>query len=157
MELNKSNIYNNLINLTRNKKIYKYFTDSDTFNDRLVIYLLHLSFFFARFKSKDEKVFLQSFFDYSFRQIETSIREVGHGDVTVNKKMKEYINYFYFIVDKTKNWNLENNVNKIKIIQKIIDIEDNSKEIVNYIDNYVKFLSNSTLNSFSKSVIDEKF
>ncbi len=102
-------------------------------------------------------MFLQSFFDYSFRQIETSIREVGHGDVTVNKKMKEYINYFYFIVDKTKNWNLENNVNKIEIIQKIIDIEDNTKEIVNYIDNYVKFLSNSTLNSFSKSVIDEKF
>ena len=59
MELNNSIIYNNLINLTRNKKIYRYFTDSDTFNDRLIIYLIHLSIFFVRFKSKN-KDFLQN-------------------------------------------------------------------------------------------------
>ena len=102
MELNNSIIYNNLINLNKNKKFYRYFTDSDTFNDRLIIYLIHLSFFFVRFKSKNKKDFLQNFFDYSFRQIETSIREIGHGDVTVNKKMKEYINYFTLLLIKQK-------------------------------------------------------
>ena len=154
MELNNSIIYNNLINLTRNKKIYRYFTDSDTFNDRLIIYLIHLSFFFVRFKSKNKKNFLQNFFDYSFRQIETSIREIGHGDVTVNKKMKEYINYFYFIVDKTKNWENSSFEDKIEIVKKILNIKNNSKDIVNYIDKYIIFLANNSLNSFSKSVLD---
>ena len=40
------NIYNNLIKLTRNKSLYHNLKNDDTFSDRLVILLLHLSFFF---------------------------------------------------------------------------------------------------------------
>ena len=39
------NIYNNLVNLSRNKTLFFYFTENDTFSDRLLIFLLHLAFF----------------------------------------------------------------------------------------------------------------
>ena len=39
------NIYNNLIKLTRNKSLYYNLKNDDTFSDRLVILLIHLSFF----------------------------------------------------------------------------------------------------------------
>ena len=38
-------IYNNLIKLTRNKSLYYNLKNDDTFSDRLVILLIHLSFF----------------------------------------------------------------------------------------------------------------
>ena len=34
-------IYNNLVNLTRNKELYKNFTKEDTFSDRLLMFLFH--------------------------------------------------------------------------------------------------------------------
>ena len=40
------NIYNNLIKLTRNKKLYKKTDNLDSFSDRLVIFLIHFAFFF---------------------------------------------------------------------------------------------------------------
>ena len=39
------NIYNNLIKLTRNKSLYYNLKNNDTFSDRLIILLIHLSFF----------------------------------------------------------------------------------------------------------------
>ena len=44
MNNNYINFYNNLIHLTRNKNLYKDFTNHDTFSDRLVIFLFHFAF-----------------------------------------------------------------------------------------------------------------
>ena len=38
-------IYNNLINYTRNKDLYKNLNREDSFSDRLTLFLLHFSFF----------------------------------------------------------------------------------------------------------------
>ena len=38
------------------------------------------------------------------KQIELSIREIGYGDVSINKKMKEYVNLFYSIIEKIEIW-----------------------------------------------------
>ena len=67
------NIYNNLVNLSRNKNIYYYFTNKDTFSDRLLIFLFHLAFFFKNYKSKIDQKYMQNFYDYTFRQIELDI------------------------------------------------------------------------------------
>ena len=45
MDIEYINIYNNLINLTRNKKLFIYFTKNDEFSDRLIIFLIHFGFF----------------------------------------------------------------------------------------------------------------
>ena len=83
------NIYNNLIKLTRNKKLYLNLEKNDTFSERLVFLFLHLAMFFKHFKKLEPSKNLQDLFDFIIKQIELSIREIGYGDVTVNKKMKD--------------------------------------------------------------------
>ena len=118
MSNNYINFYNNLIHLTRNKKLYNDFTNHDTFSDRLVIFLFHFAFFLNIFKSDQDKKTLQNIFDYIFKQLETSIREIGYGDASINKKMKNYVNVFYSILQNIENWdNLEQH-KKIQIFQK---------------------------------------
>jgi len=56
---------------------------------------LHFSILLKLFKKDIPKKELQELFDYLIRQIELSIREIGFGDATVNKKMKSYINLLY--------------------------------------------------------------
>ena len=46
------------------------------------------------------KIYIQEVYDYIFRQMELSIREIGYGDQTINKKMKDYLNLFYAMIDK---------------------------------------------------------
>ena len=98
------NIYNNLVDLTRNKNLYKDFKNQDTFSDRLIFFLLHFAFFLKIYKVNNDKKLLQEIYDYIFRQIELSIREIGYGDQSINKKMKDYLNLFYAMIDKIDNW-----------------------------------------------------
>ena len=90
MNNNFLNIYNNLIKLTRNKILYKNISNNESFSDRLIMFLLHFAFFLKLFKNQTSKKNLQNLYDYIFRQIELSIREVGYGDASINKRMKEY-------------------------------------------------------------------
>jgi cytochrome b pre-mRNA-processing protein 3 len=56
--------------------------------------------FFKNFKNvKNEKI-LQEIYDFNFRQLELSIREIGYGDQSINKKMKDYINLFHALFQK---------------------------------------------------------
>tara|TARA_Y100000992_G_scaffold92190_1_gene59321 strand:+ start:92 stop:361 length:270 start_codon:yes stop_codon:yes gene_type:complete len=88
MNNNYINIYNNLVNFSRNKKIFSIFTQNDTFSDRLIILLFHLGFFIKNYKNSVDKKEMQNIYDYIFRQLELSIREIGYGDASINKKMK---------------------------------------------------------------------
>ena len=97
-------IYNNLINYTRNKDLYKNLNREDSFADRLNLFLLHFSFFLKNYKNDENKKILQEIYDYNFRQLELSIREVGYGDQSINKKMKDYINLFHSMVSEIHFW-----------------------------------------------------
>ena len=151
------NIYNNLVNLSRNKNIYYSFTNKDTFSDRLLIFLFHLAFFFKNYKSKIDQKYIQNFYDYTFRQIELDIREIGYGDQSVNKKMKTYINMLYSIIEKINNWENYDKDDKLKIFNLYIENKDNNQKIVDYFEKYYIYLTKISLNSFIKSVIDHKF
>ena len=151
------NLYNSLVNLSRNKSLFSIFTDKDTFSDRLLILLFHFAFFLRKYKASTDKEYLQKFYDYFFRQIELSLREIGYGDVSINKKMKDYINIFYSILDKINNWNNLDNVKKGEILGFYYKLKDNHLEIVNYFNNFEIYLSKTSLKSFTKSVINHKF
>ena len=86
MTKNYLNIYNTLINYTRNKKLYRSLDRKDNFSDRLRLFLLHFAFFLKNFKNKENKELLQEIYDFNFRQLELSIREIGYGDQSINKK-----------------------------------------------------------------------
>ena len=151
------NLYNTLVNLSRNKSLFSIFTDKDTFSDRILILLFHFAFFLRRFKDKTNKEYLQKFYDYFFRQIELSLREIGYGDVSINKKMKDYINNFYSILDKINDCDNLDNEKKGEILGFYYKLKDNHLEIVNYFNNFEIYLSKTTLKSFTKSVINHKF
>ena len=115
MNNNYINIYNNLVNFSRNKKIFEIFTKNDTFSDRLTILLFHLGFFIKNYKSEISKNEMQNIYDYIFRQLELSIREIGYGDASINKKMKTYVNSLYSILEKIDNWDNLNSLEKNQI------------------------------------------
>ena len=150
-------LYNTLVNLSRNKSLFSIFTDKDTFSDRILILLFHFAFFLREYKNNTDKEYLQKFFDYFFRQIELNLREIGYGDVSINKKMKDYINIFYSILDKINDWNNLDNVKKGEILGFYYKLNDNYLKIVNYFNNFEIYLSKNTLKSFTKSVINHKF
>ena len=146
------NIYNNLVKLTRNKNLYKP-NKQDTFYDRMIILFFHLSFLLKVYKNNVSKKELQNFFDYFVRQIELSIREIGYGDATINKKMKEYVNLLFSIIDKIDNWEFIEDTEKKNILKSYIDSDQNFDNLVKYYEKYRKFLVKNTFNNLSKDII----
>ena len=157
MKINYLNIYNNLIRLTRNKKLYLKLEKQDTFSDRLIILFFHFGFFLKHYKSKIVKKELQKLFDFLIKQIELSIREIGYGDASVNKKMKEFINLLYLILEKIELWEKINTVSKLQLIEDYLNIHKNSEYFVDYFEKYRIFLTKSTLNNFTKDILNFKF
>ena len=151
------NIYNNLIKLTRNKSLYHNLKNNDTFSDRLVILLLHFSFFLKTYKNSLSKEEAQDLFDFIVRQIELSIREIGYGDVSVNKKMKDYVNLFYSILEKIENWDIFDASKKTKLLGDLMNIKDDNDLFIEYFDKYSHFLTKNSLKNFTKDIIEFKF
>ena len=145
------NFYNNLIKLTRNKKLYLEFGIKDNFSNRLILMLLHFAFFFKTYKNETNNKILQEIYDFTFRQLELSIREIGYGDQSINKKMKDYLNLFHEIIDKIHFWD-DASLNDQKItINSFLDT-DNNQHLVTYFSDFYKNLSKNNLNSYLKSV-----
>ena len=145
--------YNSLVEMTRNKDLYKNFKSQDEFSDRLVFFLIHLAFFFKVFKKEENTKALQEIYDFIFRQLELSIREIGYGDQSINKKMKNYLNLFHSLIDKIHYWNdLEDN-KKTQIFDTFIENSSNNQFLTEYFNNYYNILQNNTLNSYLKSVV----
>ena len=151
------NIYNNLVKLTRNKLLYNKNNFTDTFSTRLLIFLFHFAFFLQIYKSANNKDEIQNIYDFIFKQIELSIREIGYGDATINKKMKNYVNTFYSIIEKVDKWNDANNDVKLHYLSSFFEKDVDINYFVDYFDKYRLFLQNKTLNYFTKDVISFKF
>ena len=147
-------IYNSLINYTRNKELYKYLGKEDSFSDRLTLFLLHFSFFLKNYKNEENKKILQEIYDYNFRQLELSIREIGYGDQSINKKMKDYINLFHSMVSEIHFWDNLSKSEKIKKFSLFLSDFQNIDDLVEYFEKFNSNLSKKTLNSYLKSVIN---
>ena len=150
---NYINIYNNLVKLTRNKELYKDFKNQDTFSDRLIFFLLHFAFFLKVYKEGNDKVLLQEIYDYVFRQMELSVREIGYGDQSINKRMKDYLNLFYGMIDKIDNWDNLDKESKKDLLKVFLENTVNTDYLAEYFDKYEQFLLNNTLNLHIKGVV----
>ena len=153
--MNYINFYNNLIKLTTNKLLYKNLNKQDSFNDRLLIFLFHFAFFLKNFKNEENEKILQDIYDFNFRQLELSIREIGYGDQSINKKMKDYINVFHAIISDIHFWHDLDILKKKEVISKFLENFSNIDELVVYFDKYLIDLSKKTLNCYLKSVINQ--
>ena len=153
MNLKYIKIYNNFVKLTRNKDLYKDFKNQDTFSDRLIFFLLHFAFFLKTYKENNNKELLQEIYDYIFRQVELSVREIGYGDQTINKKMKDYLNLFYGMIDKIEDWENLKLESRSSLLKIFLDNAVNIDYLVDYFENYRLNLLNNSLNSHIKGVI----
>ena len=151
------NFYNNLVNLTRNKNLYKQFTTQDTFSDRLIIFLFHFAFFMNVYKHESSKITLQEVFDYTFKQLELSIREIGYGDASINKKMKDYINIFYSILNKVEKWSKYDKDTQNLIFGEYLNLKKNNPIFSDYFNKYIIYLKKNSFNSMIKGVIKPNF
>ena len=133
--------------------MYKDFKNQDTFSDRLIFFLLHFAFFLKVYKENNDKKLLQEIYDFTFRQVELSIREIGYGDQSINKKMKDYLNLFYGMIDKIHNWDEIDIESRNSIMVNFLDNSSNIVYLVKYFENYRLNLINNTLNSHIKGVV----
>ena len=147
------NIYNNFVKLTTNKFLYKGISSQqDVFSDRLILFLLHFAFFLKVYKSSENQKILQEIYDFNFRQLELSIREIGYGDQSINKKMKDYINLFHSMVSEIHFWDNLDKSEKLKKFSIFLTDFTNIDDLLDYFEDFNEKLSKKTLNSFIKSV-----
>ena len=154
MSTNYINVYNNLIKLTTNKNLYNGFNKQDTFSDRLILFLLHFAFFLKVFKNEKNTVILQEIYDFNFRQLELSIREIGYGDQSINKKMKNYINMFHSIISEIHFWDESTNDEKKNKISIFLENVEKNEYLVEYFDDFKKDLQKKNLNYFVNRLIN---
>ena len=113
----ESTLYNNILLLSRNKLFYTKFDLADTFQNRIHLIFIHISFLFIKIKQNNEnkkyKAFYQKMFDLIFSKIELNMREIGYGDVTINKNMKLLVKIFYNILLYCENYKQKNLNSKI--------------------------------------------
>ena len=119
--------------------------------------MFHFAFFLKVFKKQNKKQILQEIYDQIFKYLELSIREMGYGDITINKKMKNYLNMFHSILEEINNWESKSYSDKSKVLAIFIDIDKNTSNLIEYFDNYIDDLSNNTLNFYIKGVVKDKF
>ena len=151
------NIYNNLIKLTRNKSLFEKINIQDSFYDRMIVFFIHFAFFLKVYKKEDNKQYLQKLYDFVFNQIDISLQEAGHGDTTINKKMKNYVSIFHSIIKKVDYWESLKNEEKTNFFSTFFEHSIESSYFVEYFEKYRNFLTNNTLNYFTKGVINHKF
>ena len=90
-------IYQNIIERSRSKFFYLKLDIDDSFESRFDIIILHsfIIFYFLKNITENEKKLSQLLFDYMFNDFDNNLREMGFGDIAVNKKMKVFITAFY--------------------------------------------------------------
>ena len=100
---------------------------------------------------------MQNLYDFIFRQIELSIREIGYGDQTINKKMKDVINIFHSIISEIHFWDTYSEIEKNKKISFFLENFKNSTFLSIYFNNFDNNLKKITFNSYLERVEDPNY
>tara|TARA_Y100000741_G_scaffold333370_1_gene289948 strand:- start:71 stop:439 length:369 start_codon:yes stop_codon:yes gene_type:complete len=90
------------------------------------------------------KIFYQKIFDLIFSRIEENMREIGYGDVNVNKNMKLLVKTFYNILLECESYYKKNINSKKTFFNKYLvlnssKIQSFETNLVNYFDKYEAF------------------
>ena len=127
-----------MVELSRNIFFYKETLLKDSFETRIILIFVHFSILLIIFKKK-KKEFPQKIFDNIFLNIEFHIRELGYGDVVVNKKMKTLTRIFYDILLKINKSASEDFEVDNKILKTYFEITNANSSIL--VDNLSYYFS----------------
>ena len=162
----KDILYNNILLLSRNSVFYTKFNLNDTFQNRIHLIFIHISFLFIKIKQSDQKKlykeFYQKMFDLIFYKIELNMREIGYGDTVINKNMKFLVKIFYSILLNSERYNKmsirdkNNFFNNFLKENSVKNITDNDK-IVDYFNKYEAFCFDLSPDSVLEGEINFKY
>ena len=157
-----NNLYNKLVELSRNIFFYKDLKLNDNFETRIILIFFHFSVILLKFRKNNNSKFPQKIFDNIFLNIEYHLRELGFGDVVVNKKMKTLNKIFYNILLKMEINNDSKLVFKKNIINEhfILNDNNNSKitsKLEEYYGNFCNFCFELEDEIMLKGQIDYKY
>ena len=120
----ENKLYIKILFLARNKLFYTKLGLVDTFQNRINLIFLHVSFLFIKSKQRDNsqlyKEFFQKMFDFVFNKIELNMREIGYGDMMINKNMKFLVKVFYNILLNCENYKKKSIKNKNLLLLKYL-------------------------------------
>ena len=90
-------IYQNIVEKSRLKYFYLDKEVKDSLESRFDLIIFHSFVIFQFFREMKivNSSLPQNLFDFMFKDFENNLREMGFGDVAVNKKMKIFITAFY--------------------------------------------------------------
>ncbi len=137
-----------MVELSRNKFFYKEIGLDDDFETRILLIFFHLSSILKISKKDGNRKKTQEIFDNIFLNIEYHIRELGFGDVAVNKKMKDMNKIFYDILVKFEEQKDQANLLKKYFSSKIKKEDQNIQVLADYFlkfDNFCFDLDNDNM------------
>lgn len=118
---------------SRNPEIFKNYL-SDNLSNKLLLFLIFLSKTFNNMPKNNQNY--QIFFDYIFKRIEGDLRELGYGDMSVNKKMKVIVTKFYSILVDFKNFANISYDSKKDIMLKYFTKIEQKEDFIKFLDTY---------------------
>ena len=134
-------IYNNLVKLSRNIYFYKDIKLEDKLENRIILIFAHLVIILNCLnKKQDNKDLSQEIYDNIFLNIENNLREMGHGDVTVNKKMKNFNQIFHDLLIKLLDRKTPNKINVNEMI-KFLFLKKNDEISAKLNDYFIKYFN----------------
>ena len=158
----KDTLFNNILLLCRNTLFYTKFNLIDTFQNRILLIFIHISFIFINIKHNDKKKIYkklhQSIFDLVFNKIEINMREIVFSDSAINKNMRYLVKVFYVILLNCKKYKEMNFGAKNKFFNKYLKLNNsknntNNEGIIEYFNKYETFCFDLSLDSVFKGEI----
>ena len=139
------NIYTNIVRSSRNKSFFLDLRVDDSVEGRFDIIILHSFMIFNFFiHINDKKSQLpQLLFDHMFTDFDNNLREMGFGDIAVNKRMKQFIKAFY---GRIKNYSeslfrfnklADDTLLKKTILRNIYKDKETQSEIIDFWRDYI--------------------
>tara|TARA_B110000971_G_scaffold148241_1_gene151486 strand:- start:1881 stop:2381 length:501 start_codon:yes stop_codon:yes gene_type:complete len=155
-------LYIKLVELSRNIFFYKKMLLKDDFETRIILIFVHMSIILIVFKDKKKDNFPQKNFDNIFLNIEYHIRELGYGDVAVNKKMKTLLQVFYDVLLKIKVPNKRNNLINKSILKNYLVPQSKEQDVLildlaNYFEKFYYFCFELKNDNMLKGQINFKY
>ena len=152
-------LYNTLLNLSRNIFFYKNLNFNDSYETRIYLMFLHYSIILFIQKARKNKPDQDNYNDLFFN-IENNLRELGFGDVSVNKKMKDLNKIFYDILIKVSEKETDLILNKKLICKYFEDIRNNDEKLKHfeaYLYNFYNFCFELPSKNMIKEIQNYKF
>ncbi|HIO51034.1 MAG TPA: hypothetical protein EYN36_00440 [Pelagibacteraceae bacterium] len=159
-------LYNNILSLARNELFFTKFGLADTFQNRIYLIFIHISFLFIKIKQNNQKeiykIFYQKMFDLIFKNIELNMREIGYGDIVTNKNMKFLVKTFYNILLNCENLNWRSLNLKKMFFFKYLEHNNMKKKadnvpLIEYFDKYQAFCLDLSLDSVLKGDLNFRY